>query len=938
MSSFTFRATVNGSPVHLKVHPLKSLLEVLREDLRLTGAKKSCNTGVCGACTVIVDGKALLSCIKSVRDVNGSRIETIEGLEKNGSLHPIQQAFIKAHGFQCGICTPGMIMSVKALLDRHPHPTHKRILSALKKNLCRCTGYQQVIEAVKLAAGEINERKPGYNKFFTISCGKEESFRVIGRSHPDVNGVLKVTGKGKYAADIKLPGMLFGKTVRSEYTHARILQIDISEAERVPGVVKILTWKDIPGENRYGKNIRDQQVFAKERVRCIGEPIALVVAESRRAANTAAGMVSVKYHPLPAVYDPCEAMDPDAPQIHEAGNILYHYHLEKGDVERGFEESDLVVENEYRTQPQEHALLEPEAAVAYLGDDGKLVVLGQGQSVFFDRLNIIRALGVPRNDVRVIQPLIGGAFGKREDIYPQIHAALAAFVTGKPVKIEYTREESFLVTTKRTRQITVIKMGVMRSGEIVALQATIVGDSGAYASWSENIMRKAGVLVSGPYRIPNVKVDSYAVYTNNPMSGATRGFGATETAFCSESHMDMVASQLRMDPLEFRLKNILKQNSTTSTGMRLMDYVPAEDTIKEAAKRFRWKERRSDSNNGNGDIRRGAGMATTWYGIGFGVGIPDTTRCIAELEKDGSLTLYVGTVDYGNSSNTTFTMLASEVLGISTEKIRVINADSELTPNCGSTVATKQTFTTGNAVVRACQMIREDIIRIAGELLGIESGRIELNSGWAVCRDEPSKKLSLEKIAGRFEEFGRPRRREGLFKAHKLTEPLDAVKGTGKAWYPLSYGTQMAEVEVNIKTGEVKVIKITAAHYVGRVLNPASLRGQILGGISFGWGYALREDAGYKDGIPRNLNFDQYRIMRITDLPEIEVIAIERDERSGPFGAIGVGEPPTLPTAPAVANAVYDAVGVRIFELLITPERVLKGLKELNLDKRTYAS
>lgn len=934
-----FSAVINGKPVSLSSVPDDiSLLDLLREYLHITSPKKGCDIGVCGSCVVIVDDEAREACRVPAREANGATIRTVEGLARDGKLHPLQEGFLLAHGFQCGICTSGFLMSAAALLEKNPKPTVEDIQKGLKRNICRCTGYQQIIEAVLYASGQLRPEDFGKGKFKIVTYEAEEtkglpwkgwSFKILGKTQSQVWGISRVTGEARYTADHFMPGMLHGATVRATLPSARISSIDTSEAETMPGVVRVITWRDIPGENAHGKRIRDQPVLAKDRVRVVGEPIAIILAETREVALAARDKVRVEYEPLPYVLDPEEAMSPDAPKVHERGNILYHYHLEKGDIEAGFAEADVIVERTYETSPQDHSPIEPEAALAYYDEDGKLTVVSPGQSVFFDRLNICRALGIPKQDVRCVQPAIGAAYGKREDIYAQIHAALGTFLTGRPVKIEWTREETLLVTSKRTRQKTTIKIGAKRDGTLTAFQAKLIGDCGAYASWSLNIMRKAGVLVSGPYQIPNVMVDSYAVYTNTPLTGATRGFGAAETNFCSESAMDEVAHALEMDPLEFRLKNALRKDQRTATDM-VMDYtVPLEFCLREAARDCGWDQRRREPKEVAPGVFRGMGCAAMWYGIGFGAGIEDTTECVMELHPDGKVTFYVGTVDYGNQSNTTFCMLAAEVLGIPLSWVKVVNADSDRTPNCGSTVATKQTYTTGNAVVRAALKIRADILDIASRLLGVSASELDIADGEVYSRSDPEKRLKVSEVARRFREFGKPNRRSGRFKAHELTTPLDPTTGRGRAWYPLAFGAHIAEVEVDTHSGKLRVKKLTCAHHVGRVLNPGSCRGQIVGGAMMGLGFALFEDADYgENGAPRAVNFHRYRLPRITDVPDISVIAIELDERTGPFGAIGVGEPPTIPVAAAVANAIYDAIGVRIRRLPASPRNVKLALEQ----------
>ncbi len=930
-----FVATINGRNVELDTTSERSLLDVLRDDLDLTGAKRCCDIGTCGSCAVILNGKSVMSCVEPIERAIGGTIETVEGLAKDGELHPLQKGFIEAHGFQCGICTSGFLMSAKALLDKHPDPSDKQIEQAIHKNICRCTGYNQLVESIKLACGQLKSEDLDRDTYRTAKVvapvpGTPEiparELNVVGKPQARIESRSRIDGTAKFTADFKMAGALHAVTVRANRASASILRVDTYPAAAVEGVIKVLTHEDIPGENAYGKVIRDQLVFAVDRVRYFGEAIALVIAESVEAARRGAEAIVIEYGELPGIFEPELAMLPDAPPIHEKGNILSHYHLEKGDVDAAWRECATVIERRYTTHPQDHAPLEPEAALAYWDENNKLTVISPGQSVFFDRLNICRALGIPKDDVVCIQPAIGAAYGKREDIYGQIHVALGTLVTGRPVRIEYTREETMFVTTKRTQLRTTIKGGCDKDGKLIALQAKVVGDAGAYASWSVNIMRKAGVLVSGPYSIPNVFVDSYAVYTNNPMTGATRGFGAAETAFCTESFMDELAREAGFDPLEFRRKNALRPGMKSATDFALPGPLPVLETIDETLKDYDWSQGAAPHLVNPDRFKRGRGVATIWYGIGFGSGIEDTPTVIAELHEDGTATVRAGTVDYGNGSNTTFAMMAAECLGTRVDQITIINGNSDQTQNCGSTVATKQTYTTGNAVVVACSRLREDADFIAAKLLGCAPEEVSAANGIYRVNYNGQKTVTLAEIARNFRIFGKPRRREGRFAAGKMTAPLDKKVGTGKAWFPMAYGTQIAEVTVDTKTGKVHVDRMVAAHYVGRAINPRAVRGQVVGGISFGVGYALMEDSKYIDGICQNVNFDKYRLMRITEAPDVKVIAVEQDETSGPFGAIGIGEPPTLGPAPAIANAIFDAIGVRIRDLPLTPDKIKAAL------------
>ncbi|OGC74963.1 MAG: hypothetical protein A2145_00660 [candidate division Zixibacteria bacterium RBG_16_40_9] len=743
------------------------------------------------------------------------------------------------------------------------------------------------------------------------------------------DAVEKVTGKARYTSDID-PGTqtLYLATVRSSYPHAKILGIDYSQALKYPGVIRVITAKDIPGENKYGKIIRDQPVLADEKVRFIGDAIALVVASSQDIAHQASKLVKVQYEVLPAIFSPREALQPQAPKLHPKGNILYHFKIRKGEIEEGFKNSDVVIERNYQTQHVDHAQLEPEAAIAYYDKEKTLTIIAPTQHVFFDRLNIIRALGIPKEDVRVIQPKVGGAFGKREDIYAQIHVALACFLTKKPVKTTYSRSETFLVTQKRHPMEIKLKTGASKKGKLLALEAEIIGDTGAYASWGVNVLRKAGVHISGPYEIPNVKVDSYAVFTNNPFCGAMRGFGTAQAAFAYESQMDEMAQALEMDPIEFRIKNAFKKKSLTATGQILNSAIDVEKTILEAAQEFGWANySKKTPENGK---KYGRGVATIWYGIGFGAGIEDHGEAIVELHPNGKATLWVGTVDYGQGSSTIFSQMVAEQLGLRLEDVKIVHGDSANTPNCGSTVATKQTYITGNAIKNATDRIRKDILEIVSSEWKVQEDQLLLQEGKVFLKNGKKKGISIQEVVKLFDKKGKPTRRQAIFKGEQFTSPLDPQTGQGNAYFPYTLGTQIAEVEVDTKTGKVKVLRLVAAHHVGKALNPQLVRGQILGGISMGYGFALSEDAKVLNGVPQAQDFGKYKLMKSSDLPDIKVIIVESPETTGPFGAIGVGEPPTLATAPAIINAIQDACGVRISNLPATPDKILNALAAEN--------
>lgn len=915
--------TVNKKKTTLEVSPDTNLMKILREQLHLTGTKCGCEEGTCGTCTVILNGNAVRSCVIKPDKLESANVETIEGLSSGNKLHPIQEAFIERQGSQCGFCTPGMIMSAKALLDKTLKPTEYEIKNALRINLCRCTGYEQVIEAVQQAAGII-ESGESTNRMLIV--GLDDKRNWIGKSVPRSDARELITGKALFTDDIPDPeGTLFLLTKRSEKAHANIKLIDTSEAKKIKGVVRVITAKDIPGENSYGKVIRDIPVLASDKVRSYSDAVALVVAESYEIAQLGCDAIKIEYDELPAVFDFEKSLEPDASLIHPKGNLLYEFDIIKGDVDKGFEECDVIVEEEFKTPRVDHGQMEPEAALAYFDDKMKLCVKAPTQHVFFDRLNIIRALGVPKDDVRVIQPPVGGAFGKREDVYGQIHCALGAFLTKRPVRTVYSREETLKFTQKRHPTRIKIKVGAKKDGQLVAFKADVLSDTGAYASWGQNILRKICVHVSGPYEIPNVRVNGRSVYTNNIFCGAMRGFGTPQAVFASESALDILAEKLKIDRVELRKKNSFKPGSKTATG-QVVTNTPGKRTIELAAEQIGWDKDFSKDNTENRNLKYGRGVASLWYGIGFGAGIPDQGNAIVEITSEGKAKVYVSTVDYGQGSNTIFPQIAAETLGLNISDIIMITGDSDTTPNCGSSVATRQTFITGNAINNACHKIADDIKKIAATRLNTSFDDIELNERFASQRKNPSNIISVSDILASFEKFGKPRRREAFFKGEKYTQHLDPKTGQGNAYHPIAYGTQIAEVAVDIKTGKVKLKKIVACHYVGKALNPESVRGQVLGGISMGWGYALTEDSIDREGSCLADNFGKYRMMRATDIPEYNVILLEDPEPTGPYGAIGIGEPPTVATAPAIINAIYDAIGVRITSLPATPEKILAAL------------
>ena len=684
---------VNGTSHRMLVGPETTLLQVLRDELRLTGAKNGCNQGHCGACTVIVDGRTVRSCITQAARLDGARVETIEGLAKGDVLHPLQRAFIDQGAVQCGFCTPGMIMAAKALFSATPQPSEDAIRKALIGNLCRCTGYASIIRAIQSASSAAPQ----------APSGSQPEAGIIGQPVPRPDARDKATGKAIYAGDLRFENMLYASVLRSAHPHARIRRIDVSGAKALAGVVAVLTAEDIPGARTHGTIRADWPNLCWDKVRYTGDALALVAAETESIAREALRRIDVAYEPLPGVFSPQEALAPGALLVHAdtPDNLLKHIKVRKGDVEAGFTQADVIVEEEYRTPFVEHAYLEPKAGVAVPGPDGRITVYAGSQIPFEDRRQVAEALAVPAERVRIVQTAVGGAFGGKEDITVQTPTALLAQVTGRPVKLVFSREESMRVHPKRHATTIRLKAGATRAGQLTAVQATIWGDAGAYASLSEPVMTRTATHAAGPYQAPHVKVDCYATYTNNPPSGAMRGFGVPQAIFAIESIMDVLAERLGLHPLELRRRNALRVGSVTATGQRLRESVGLLETMDrvDAAVREVGAEALVPSGP---EKRRGWGFASCLKSIGLGDGLPDTAGAAVDLTDEGGVVVRIGAAEVGQGLVGIAAQIAAEVLGAPYERVQVVVGDTDRTLDGGPTVASRQTFITGNAVRHAC--------------------------------------------------------------------------------------------------------------------------------------------------------------------------------------------------------------------------------------------
>jgi len=583
MADLQFAATVNGRKVSRAAKPHQRLLDFIRDDLNLTGNKEGCGAGECGTCSVFVDGVLMKSCLMPVAKAQGASIETVEALAKTGELSVLQKAFHKAGASQCGYCIPGMVMAATAAIRINPFAGREEIKERLGGNICRCTGYQKIFDAVEMARDVLNGRLPAT----ALAEVDAEAGDYIGKNVRRIDAPSKVSGALKYAGDMTMPGMLHVQVLRSPHPHARIVSIDVSEAEAMPGVEAIITSADVPGEDGFGVYVNDQPVMARGKVRYVGEAVAAVAAEDPLTAKRALEKIKVVYEPLPAVFDPDEAMRSGAPVLHDYApdNITKHIPIRVGDLAKGFAESDLVIEENYSTQPIEHAYLEPEAGLAYLDHDGVVTILAPDQNVTHHRHMLARILARPISKIRLIMSPVGGGFGGKEDMIYQGMLALLAMKTRRPVRLVFTREESIVASAKRHPSRTTLRMGFARDGRIRAYEMTMICDGGAYGLSTEGVVRKAAILAAGPYVVPNLKIDTYGIYTNNTPSGAFRSFGALQSEFATESHLDIAAERLGLDPFEIRRINAMRDGAISHTKQKLgsVSLLRTLDALEEAS-------------------------------------------------------------------------------------------------------------------------------------------------------------------------------------------------------------------------------------------------------------------------------------------------------------------------------------------------------------------
>lgn len=830
---------LNGRDVEIEEG--RTLINYLREECDLTSVKNGCGEGACGACMVLVDGKATKACILKSDKIEGKEIQTVEGLSDRDKK-VFAYVFSEAGAVQCGFCIPGMVISAKALLLKTLNPTLDEVKKALMGNICRCTGYVKIEKAVLMAAEILRENRD----VPTVFCKG-----IVGEEMGRIDAEDKILAEGEYVDDMKIDGMIYGFALRSKYPRALVKNIDYSDAEKLEGVVKVVTSKDIPGE-RYGGHLKKDWpalIEVGEETRYVGDAVALVAATSMDIARKAADLIKVDYEELEPLSLPEEAMKEGAPKIHKDGNILVREVLKRGNVDEALKNSKYVVTNHYSVPFTEHAFLEPESAVAVPTEE-ELIVYTGSQSVYDDLHEITHLLGLGEDKVRIISKYVGGGFGGKEDMSCQHHAALLAYLTGKPVKMTLTRAESIKVHPKRHAMEMEFTTACDENGKLTAMRAKIIADTGAYASLGGPVLQRACTHAAGPYNYQNSEVEGIAVYTNNPPGGAFRGFGVTQSAFATECNINQLAELVGISPWEFRWRNAIEAGQELPNGQIADPGTALKETLLAVKDVY--------------DNNEYVGIACAFKNSGIGVGLPDIGRCILEI-KDGKIHIRSSAACIGQGLGTILTQILCQTLDITPDKVVYEAPDTRRTPDSGTTTASRQTTFTGEAVRVTALKVKEAL-----------NGR------------------TLDALNG--QEF------YGEFSG--VTDKMGSDKKNPVSHVAYGFATQVVVLDEN---GKLK--KVVAAHDVGKAINPKNVEGQIEGGVVMGLGYALTEDYPLKNSVP-TAKFGTLGLLRATAVPEIKAMVIEKNTNDLSYGAKGVGEITCIPTAPAVQGAYYKFDGV----------------------------
>ncbi len=915
MSKMEIQFELNGETRRASVAPELLLADFLRHSLGLKGTRTSCEVEVCGACTVLLDGRPVSACATLTHEINGRSLVTIEGLGKADALHAVQEAFWEEGGFECGFCTPGMILAACALLDENPKPTEEDIKTALDGNICRCTGYLSIIRSVDRAAELLQGRDAAPSR-------PAEERRL--------DGAAKVRGEPVYTADMTHPGMLYGRILRSPHAHARILGVDTAAAESYPGVAAVLTAADLRDISAwYGPLVKDIPVLATDKVRYEGDPVAAVAAETLEAATAALALIRVEYEPLPGLLTMDAALHPDAAPLHdyvsehgtnfpgypgvddEAGkyaNVSFHYERGKGDVDDGFAASERTFEHTFEFPKIAHYSMEPQLAVAEW-QQGGFTVWSSTQHPFIVRQELAEMFEVPPERVRLVVPMVGGTYGNKNHTKLEPLAVALARKAGQRVFLHLSLEEESRTVSKPAMRIR-LRTGVDRDGLLVARDCLVHVDGGAYSDSGPRVTQKAGYRAPGPYRIPHLRSHAYTVYTNTVPAGAFRGMGTPQVVWAYESQMDMIAREMGWDPVEFRLKNLLDKGEEFAPGETPLDCDIKEGLLR-VAREIGW----------------GAEQPGADCGIGFSCGVKDgggnyKISCArVEVDDAGGITLHEGTVEIGQGSHTALARIAAQELGVRPTAVQVAPLDTDSTPFDMGTYASSATTVMGLAVQKAARAVRSQLIEAARSLGKSPDSTATLTDG----------EVRLGEIAFPFPALVRHVKGSGGVLAgegrQESRRDPDAPLGARAPFWEVGWGA--AKVHVDRDTGEVRVLKYVSIADAGKAINPQQCHTQEQGAFLQGLGQALFEETVYENGLMLTPDALTYRLPRISDLPDDLVnIIFENGNGAGPYGAKGLGESGILTVPSAIANAVAQAVDVRITDLPLTGEKIWRALKK----------
>jgi putative selenate reductase molybdopterin-binding subunit len=960
--------TINGLKKRLIVGKKECLLDVLRRHSYLS-VKRGCDTGDCGVCTVLLDGRPVRSCMLLAVEANGGAVTTVEGLSHGTQLHPIQQAFIETGAIQCGFCTPAQVLAAKALLDRNPDPCQDEVREAMSGVICRCTGYVRTVEAVLRAAlllhgesmpwpGALEEELPRQadelelpEAFYrrkgdlaplpplVLTPPEMEKTRVVGKSQLKVDAEKLVRGRPVFTDDIRLEDMLYGALLTSPHAHARIKRIDASQARALPGVHAVLTYQDLPrikhtsGGQSYPNPLPYDQVCLDHKVRHEGDRVAVVAAETLESAQKALRLIEVEYEVLPAVLDPEEAMREGAPVIHDEldtegiydpqHNIVHHIEAEVGNVDAAFDAAEHIFEGEYRTPKQQHAHLEPHVCITYWDEDDRLVIRTSTQVPFHIRRMVAPLIGLPVRRIRVIKPRIGGGFGNKQEMILEDLCAHLTMVTRRPVRMEYSRRQEFTSSRSRHPNLMRYRIGIT-DGKVVAADLYLIGDTGAYGTHGLTVQMVGGFKGLTLYNTPNSRFVCDVVYTNTPPAGAFRGYGAMQCQFGIEVLMEEIAEGLGLDVVAFKRANWLKLGEPMYLARQLGEGREGfEQTLQSSgleqcvalglkATDF-YAKRRAHREQGTGPIRRGIGMAVMIHGSGI-VGL-DMAAATLKMNDDGSFNLLIGATDLGTGSDTILAQIAAEVLGIPVEDLIAYSSDTDFTPFDKGAYASSTTYISGGAVRKAALKVRDQVQEHAATMLGKEKpADLILKDRQVITPDGRS--VTLAEVA--------------LNSLHQQNQHQIMATASHMSYVsPPPVGAQFAEVVVDVETGQVTVERLLMVVDCGRVINPITAAGQVEGGLAQALGFAHSEEMVFDaEGHMVNTRLGPYRVYTCNETPVIDVIFVETDEPNGPFGAKSVAEIPMDGVAPALASAVHDATGVWIRHVPYTPERVWRALHQ----------